>query len=108
MKKAVRKTDQTIDQTAGTSIPRENLSGAEALAILLLRAESVLGRLEVILPPAQSRDPDWSALAWRWVVNKRSGTGALVAVPKVSAIRLSALRDIDDQKSDWWPTLNSF
>lgn len=98
MKKAVRKTDQTIDQTAGTSIPRENLSGAEALAILLLRAESVLGRLEAILPPAQSHEPDWSALAWRWVVNKRSGTGALVAVPNVSAIRLSALRDIDDQK----------
>jgi hypothetical protein len=66
VKKAVRKTDQPIDQTTGTSIPRENLSGAEALAILLLRAESVLGRLEAILPPAQSQDPDWSALARRW------------------------------------------
>jgi len=86
------------DQNTKVSIPRESLTGADALASLLLRAESVLERLEAILPPAASYEPDWSVQAWRWVVNKRSGTGALVAVPKVSGIRLNALRDVDEQK----------
>ena len=80
------------------SIPRENAAGADALATLLLRAESVLTRLEALLPPPATQSPDWSALAWRWVVNKQRGTGALVAVPKVSTISLGALRDIDEQK----------
>ena len=86
------------DQNTKASIPRESFAGADALASLLLRAESVLERLEAILPPAASYEPDWSVQAWRWVVNKRSGTGALVSVPKVSDIRLNALRDIDEQK----------
>lgn len=94
MKKTVKKTDSNT----APSIPREKLSGADALATLLLRAESVLGRLEAILPPALSHEPDWSAQAWRWVVNKRTGVGALVAVPKVAAMRLNALRDVDEQK----------
>ena len=80
------------------SIPRENAAGADALATLLLRAESVLTRLEALLPTPATQAPDWSALAWRWVVNKQRGTGALVAVPKVSTISLGALRDIDEQK----------
>lgn len=75
------------------------MSGADAWAVLLLRAEAVLGRLEAILPPAVSAAPDWSAIAWRWVVNKRSGSGALIAVPKVSTIQLPDLRDVDEQKA---------
>jgi len=90
----VKKTDKNTK----VSIPRESLSGAEVLASLLLRAESVLTRLEALLPAASTQEPDWSVQAWRWVVNKRSGTGVLVAVPKVSTIRLNALRDIDEQK----------
>jgi predicted AAA+ superfamily ATPase len=86
------------DKNTRVSIPRESLSGADALAGLLLRAESVLGRLESVLPPLMPA-PDWSAKAWRWVVNKQRGTGALVAVPKVGAMRLTALRDIDEQKA---------
>ena len=90
----MKKTDKNLK----TSIPREGLSGVDALASLLLRAESVLTRLEAILPPAAAQEPDWAALAWRWVVNKQRGVGALVAVPKVSTIHLSTLRDIDEQK----------
>ncbi len=84
---------------SASSIPREDLSGADALAVLLLRAEAVLARLEAVLPPTADMAPDWSAAAWRWVVNKRSGVGTLVAVPKVSTIQLNDLRDIDEQKA---------
>lgn len=90
----MKKTDKNLKR----SIPREVPSGVDALAGLLLRAESVLARLEAILPPAAAQETDWSALAWRWVVNKQRGAGALIAVPKVSTMRLSALRDIDEQK----------
>ena len=78
------------------SIPRE--AGADALASLLQRAESVLARFEALTFPTAAR-VDWSADAWRWVVNKRFGLGQLVAVPKISGMRLSALRDIDEQKA---------
>ena len=84
---------------SASSIPREGLSGADALAVLLLRAEAVLARLEAVLPPMADMEPDWSAAAWRWVVNKRSGVGTLVAVPKVSTMQLNDLRDIDEQKA---------
>lgn len=84
---------------SASSIPREGLSGADALAVLLLRAEAVLARLEAVLPPMAHMEPDWSAAAWRWVVNKRSGVGTLVAVPKVSTMQLNDLRDIDEQKA---------
>ena len=58
-----------------------------------------MGRLEAILPSPASHTPDWSADAWRWVVNKRSGLGQLIAVAKISGMRLNALRDIDEQKA---------
>ena len=68
-----------------------------ALAQLLARAESVLGRLEAILPPPASA-PDWqAAVAFRW--RKRSGRGWLQAVPKPHPIRLNELETIDDQKA---------
>ena len=74
-------------------------TGIDALTALLQRAEAVLSRFEAVLPSATSVAPDWSANAWRWVVNKRSGLGQLVAVPKISGMRLNALRDIDEQKA---------
>lgn len=79
------------------SIPRE--FGADALASLLQRAEAVLARFEALALPAAAADVNWSADAWRWVINKRSGLGQLVAIPKISAMKLSALRDIDQQKA---------
>ena len=49
--------------------------------------------------PTELAEIDWSADAWRWVVNKRTGLGRLVAIPKIAGMTLSALRDIDDQKT---------
>ena len=74
------------------------MSGVDALTALLLRAEAVLARLESVLPPVSTGAPDWSAHAWRWVVNKRSGLGQLAAVPRLSGIALGDLHDIGEQK----------
>ncbi len=70
------------------------------LAQLLVRAESVLARLEAILPHADTA-PDWTAsFAFRW--RKRGGNGArgyLQAVTHASSIALSDLQNIDAQKT---------
>ena len=87
---------KTTMKKTTSSIPRE--AGADALAALLQRAEAVLTRFETLMLPMADAAVDWSALAWRWVVNKRSGLGQLVAVPKISGMKLSALRDIEEQK----------
>lgn len=81
------------------SIPTVADSAMDALTALLQRAEAVLSRLEAVLPAASGQPTDWSAQAWRWVVNKRSGLGALVAVPAISAMQLGDLCDVDEQKS---------
>ncbi|WP_412478843.1 ATP-binding protein [Azonexus sp. IMCC34839] len=63
---------------------------------LLARAETVLGRLEAILPTPPLA-PAWeSAVAFRW--RKRDGRGWLQAVRHPHPIRLSDLTNIDDQK----------
>ncbi|MEN9879569.1 MAG: hypothetical protein RIQ55_215, partial [Pseudomonadota bacterium] len=80
-----------------SSIPRE--AAADALIGLLHRAEAVLARFEALMLPTASAEMDWSADAWRWVVNKRTGLGQLVAIPKIAGMTLSALRDIDEQKA---------
>ena len=80
-----------------SSIPRE--AATDALIGLLQRAEAVLARFEALVLPTELAEIDWSADAWRWVVNKRTGLGGLVAIPKIARMTLSALRDIDDQKS---------
>ena len=92
MKKAIKTTASIQSGASGAS-------GLDALTALLQRAESVLTRLEAVLPSAMAAQPDWSADAWRWVVNKRDGLGRLIAVPKLSGMRLSALLDIDEQKA---------
>ncbi|MDO9096448.1 MAG: ATP-binding protein [Rubrivivax sp.] len=67
---------------------------------LLVRAESLLARLEVILPHATTA-PDWSAsVAWRY--RKRaslgSSAGVLEAVRHVATIRLADLKEVEPQK----------
>lgn len=69
----------------------------DQLASFLARAEKLLERLEPLLPPV-SQAPDWSAAqAFRW--RKTGGAGYLQAIPKLPAIRLRDLQDIDDQKA---------
>jgi predicted AAA+ superfamily ATPase len=62
---------------------------------LLARAETVLDRLEAILPPAPP-SPDWHWTAFRW--RKRAGRGYLQAVAHPHVIRLDDLVAIDEQK----------
>lgn len=67
------------------------------LASFLTRAEQLLERLEPLLPPAR-QEPDWQAArAFRW--RKRGAAGHLQALPRLPAIRLCDLRDIDEQKA---------
>lgn len=62
----------------------------------LTRAESLLGRLEALLP-APLPAPDWEAAhAFRW--RKAGGRGYLQPVAHASAIRLSDLQHIGPQK----------
>lgn len=67
------------------------------LASFLCRAESLIDRLEPLLPPA-SAAPDWNAAtAFRW--RKKGNAGYLSPVKSTSKISLADLQDIDDQKS---------
>jgi len=64
---------------------------------LLARAETLVERLETLLP-GPIADPDWSAaIAFRW--RKKDGRGALEPVSHVHRIELRDLRGIDDQKT---------
>jgi uncharacterized protein len=62
---------------------------------LIALAETLLARLDAVLPEAQSA-PDWSAHAWRW--RRRNARGHLQAVPQPHRIRLDDLRYVDAQK----------
>ncbi len=62
---------------------------------LLARAETLLQRLEALLPPAQPM-PDWSAHAWRW--RRQNGCGRLHPIGQPHRIDLADLRDINAQK----------
>ncbi len=65
---------------------------------LLERAESLMARIESVLPQPLG-PPDWSAsIAYRYR-KRSSGHGALEPVRHVSLIRLSDLKQIDAQKS---------
>src|SRR6201995_1568070 len=69
----------------------------DKLEQFLTRAETVLVRLEAMLPPA-TPDIDWeAAVAFRW--RKRQGRGYLQPVPAISAITLDDLQNIDRQKN---------
>jgi hypothetical protein len=68
----------------------------QAVESLLARAESVLSRLEAVLPHPLG-DPDWSAsIAFRY--RKRAGSGVLEPVPHVAGVRLSDLKEVDAQR----------
>ena len=63
---------------------------------LLVRAEALLARLEILLPHAASA-PDWAAsVAWRY--RRRGQAGVLEPVKHVATIRLSDLKEVDGQK----------
>jgi hypothetical protein len=63
---------------------------------LLVRAESLLARLEVILPHAPTA-PDWGAsVAWRY--RRRGSAGVLEPVRHVASIRLAHLKEVEPQK----------
>ena len=63
---------------------------------LLVRAESLLARLETILPHAATA-PDWQAsVAWRY--RRRGSAGVLEPVRHVATIRLADLKEVEPQK----------
>jgi predicted AAA+ superfamily ATPase len=62
---------------------------------LIARAESLLLRLEGVLPAAPS-ETEWSAHAFRW--RRQQGRAFLQAVAHPHRIRLADLQDIDAQK----------
>jgi predicted AAA+ superfamily ATPase len=68
----------------------------DRLAALLARAESLLARLEPLLP-ALPAAPDWDAsVAFRW--RRRGSAGFLQPVAHPHRIRLADLQGIDEQK----------
>ncbi|HET6599715.1 MAG TPA: ATP-binding protein, partial [Burkholderiaceae bacterium] len=68
----------------------------ESLLHLISRAESLLARLEAVLPHAP-RPPDWGAsIAFRY--RRRGTSGMLEPVRHVAPIRLTALVEVDAQK----------
>ena len=63
---------------------------------LIARAESLLKRLEAVLPHPLT-DPDWGAsVAFRY--RKRGGSGVLEPVRHVATIRLADLQEVEPQK----------
>lgn len=69
----------------------------EAFERLLQRAESLMARIEAVLPQPLGA-PDWSAsIAFRY--RKRGGHGLLEPVRHVATIALADLQEIDDQKA---------
>ncbi|MEY3253028.1 MAG: hypothetical protein RL227_2001 [Pseudomonadota bacterium] len=75
--------------TASTTLPA-------AVEALITRAESLLARLEQVLPhPATP--PDWdAAIAWRY--RRRGAVGVLEPVHQVARIRLADLKEVEPQK----------
>ena len=69
-------------------------------AQLIARAESLLGRLEAILPPAEQA-PDWAAgNAFRWRKHGgKGGRGYLQVVSNLPTITLPDLQNIEAQKA---------
>jgi uncharacterized protein len=64
---------------------------------LLQRAEQLITRLETFLP-APLAEPNWNAVAWRWV--KQGSQGQLLAVEHPHNIALEDIRFIDRQKDE--------
>ncbi|MGI8895739.1 MAG: ATP-binding protein [Casimicrobiaceae bacterium] len=72
------------------------MMNAADLQALINRAESVLARVEALLPPALP-DPDWTKVtAARW--RKRGTSGSLQTIAHPRAVRLDNLVAVDQQK----------
>lgn len=69
----------------------------EKLENLIARAESLIDKLESLLP-TQAPPIDWQANAWRWVV--QNGRGSLQAVTHPHAISLDNIGFVDAQKAE--------
>ncbi|NJS37262.1 MAG: ATP-binding protein, partial [Brachymonas sp.] len=70
----------------------------EQFQALIVRAESLLARVEHLLPQPLTA-PDWSANTIAWRYRKRaSGHGSLEAVKHIAGMKLSDLKEIDVQK----------
>lgn len=69
----------------------------KSLENLISRAESLIDKLENLLP--KSNTPiDWYAVAWRWVV--QNGKGHLQAIPHPHQIQLAHIHFVDAQKAE--------
>ena len=66
------------------------------IARLISRAETLLARLETILPPSPA-PPDWKAGAFRW--RRRNGRGQIEAVKHPHRIAIDDLQGIAEQKT---------
>lgn len=64
---------------------------------LINRAESLIDKLESLLP-ATPASVDWSAVAWRWVM--QNGKGHLQAVDHPHQIKLGNIHFVDAQKAE--------
>jgi hypothetical protein len=72
-------------------------AAAPELVALMARAESLLARLEAVLPQSAA-PPDWAAgVAWRY--RRRGGVGRLQPVRHVATIRLHELKEVEAQKA---------
>ena len=73
-----------------------NETQMKQLVALIKRGDSLLARIEELLPPARL-PVDWNAHAFRW--RKLRGVGYLFPVQSVHRIRLADLHGVDEQKS---------
>ena len=69
----------------------------EKLESLLTRAESLITKLEALLPP-QNPPVDWTAMAWRWL--RINGKSQLQSVQNPHQINLANIHFVDAQKAE--------
>ena len=69
----------------------------DKLESLVSRTEGLISRLEQLLP-AQPIEPDWNAIAWRWMM--QGNHGCLQAVSHPHQIALNNIQFVDAQKSE--------
>lgn len=69
----------------------------DKLENLISRAESLITKLESILP-AQPVPINWQAIAWRWI--GKNGSGTLQAIEHPHAIKLDNIHFVDKQKAE--------
>lgn len=84
--------------TLTTAPEQPGLEKDQTLQSFFRRAETLMARLEAVLPGAPLQAPDWEgAIAWRYR-RRGQGVGRLEPVRDVGSAGLDALREIDDQK----------